>query len=159
MQENSRFFVITGGPGSGKSTLIDALSKHGLRYMPEAGRAIIQDQVAIAGPALPWADRLLFAEMMLGWELRSYREAQGHGGTVFFDRGLPDVIGYLALCGFRSRNTCCGPPRNSGPTGRFSLRRPGPKSSAGTPSGNSPSPKRRRPRRRWSPSIRNRAMS
>lgn len=38
--------------------------------MPEAGRAIIQDQVAIGGAALPWADRLAFSELMLGWELR-----------------------------------------------------------------------------------------
>jgi len=44
-----RRFVITGGPGSGKSTLIDALAGHGIFSMPEAGRSIIQDQVAIGG--------------------------------------------------------------------------------------------------------------
>jgi predicted ATPase len=98
LQENSRFFVITGGPGSGKSTLIGALSNLGFRHMPEAGRAIIQDQVAVAGPAVPWGDRLIFAELMLGWELRSYREALGYSGAVFFDRGIPDVVGYLTLC-------------------------------------------------------------
>ena len=67
--------------------------------MPEAGRAIIQDQMAIGGSALPWADRLAFSELMLGWELRSYREAQAHAGLVVFDRGVPDVIGYLTLSG------------------------------------------------------------
>jgi predicted ATPase len=70
-----RFFVITGGPGSGKSTLIDALAQRGLGAMPEAGRAIIQDQLAIGGEALPWSDRRAFAELMLGWEMRSYRAA------------------------------------------------------------------------------------
>ncbi len=35
-----RLFVVTGGPGSGKSTLIAALAGHGIRSMPEAGRAI-----------------------------------------------------------------------------------------------------------------------
>ncbi len=44
-----RRFVITGGPGSGKTTLIDALAGHGIFSMPEAGRSIIQDQVAIGG--------------------------------------------------------------------------------------------------------------
>jgi len=34
-------FVITGGPGSGKTSLIDALSRRGFPSMPEAGRAII----------------------------------------------------------------------------------------------------------------------
>ena len=67
--------------------------------MPEAGRAIIQDQRAIGGSALPWADRSAFAELMLGWELRSYREAQSYDGRILFDRGIPDIIGYLELSG------------------------------------------------------------
>jgi predicted ATPase len=70
-----RLFVITGGPGSGKSTLIDTLAEHGICTMPEAGRAIIQDQVAIGGEALLWSDRLAFAELMLSWDMRSYRAA------------------------------------------------------------------------------------
>ncbi|MBL6081667.1 AAA family ATPase [Belnapia sp. T18] len=98
MHQHERFFVITGGPGSGKSTLIKALVARGLHGMPEAGRAIIQDQVAIGGSALPWDDRLGFAELMLGWELRSHREARERAGPVFFDRGVPDVVGYLTLC-------------------------------------------------------------
>jgi len=99
-EENGRrFYVITGGPGSGKSTLIDALAARGLRTMPEAGRAIIRDQAAIGGSAGPWADRAAFAELMLGWEMRSYREAGRLEGPVVFDRGVPDVAGYLRLCG------------------------------------------------------------
>jgi len=69
------FHVITGGPGSGKTSLVDALAAEGFRHMPEAGRAIIQDQVDIGGTALPWDDRESFATLMLGWEMRSYREA------------------------------------------------------------------------------------
>ncbi|EHL97353.1 hypothetical protein HMPREF9946_04233 [Acetobacteraceae bacterium AT-5844] len=99
MEDIDRLIVITGGPGSGKSTLVAALAAAGLPHMPEAGRAIIQDQQAIGGTALPWADRAAFAEAMLGWELRSYREARGLTGPVLFDRGVPDVIGYLELCG------------------------------------------------------------
>jgi predicted ATPase len=33
-----RFFVITGGPGAGKSTLIEALARAGFDVVPEAGR-------------------------------------------------------------------------------------------------------------------------
>jgi len=65
--------------------------------MPEAGRAIIQDQAAIGGSALPWIDPGGFADGMLCWELRSYREASAVGGVIFFDRGIPDVAGYLRL--------------------------------------------------------------
>ena len=81
------FYIITGGPGSGKSTLIEALAAEGFHHMPEAGRAIIRDRVAIGGTALPWADRAAFAELMLGWELRSWHEAHDRAGPVIFDRG------------------------------------------------------------------------
>jgi predicted ATPase len=94
-----RLFAITGGPGSGKSTLIDALAGHGIFSMPEAGRSILQDQVAIGGEALPWSDRRAFAELMLSWEIRSYRAALRRSGQVIFDRGVPDVVGYLRLSG------------------------------------------------------------
>ena len=36
---------------------------------------------------------------MFAWEMRSYREAVGAPGPVIFDRGIPDVIGYLRLSG------------------------------------------------------------
>jgi predicted ATPase len=97
--ESERFVVITGGPGSGKSTLIDHLQGMGYACSREAGRGIIQDQMAIGGSALPWSDRALYAELMLCWELRSYRMAAGLAAPVFFDRGLPDIVGYLQLEG------------------------------------------------------------
>lgn len=96
--QGERFFIVTGGPGSGKSSLISEIEKRGYARSIEAGRGIIQDQVAIGGRALPWDDRLLFAELMLSWETRSYHAAELTEGPVFFDRGVPDVIGYLRLC-------------------------------------------------------------
>ncbi|MET2826124.1 AAA family ATPase [Mesorhizobium shangrilense] len=100
MQNDSdRFFVLTGGPGSGKTTLIEALRSAGFATSVEAGRGIIRDQSAIGGPALPWHDRALFAELMLSWELRSYQGSIEQKGAVFFDRGVPDTLGYLRLSG------------------------------------------------------------
>ena len=94
-----RFFVLTGGPGSGKSSVIDALEKAGYSRSLEAGRGIIQDQMAIDGPALPWCDPSLFAELMLSWDMRSHHVAEQSSGPVFFDRGVVDVAGYLRLLG------------------------------------------------------------
>lgn len=94
-----RYHILTGGPGSGKTTLLDALRAAGFACSVEAGRGIIQDQVAIDGPGLPWRDPAAFAELMLTWEMRSHHLAQQETGHVFFDRGVPDIIGYLQLTG------------------------------------------------------------
>lgn len=96
---SERFILVTGGPGAGKRTLLSALAADGLPVMPEAGRAIIRDQEAIGGTALPWADRAAFAELMLTWEIRSHHAAGALAAPVLFDRGVPDVIGCLRLCG------------------------------------------------------------
>lgn len=93
----NNLYIISGGPGSGKSTLLKALAQHGFPCMPEAGRAIIQHQLSIGGTALPWADRSLFAELMLSWDIRSYYDALELNKPVLFDRGIPDVMGYLRL--------------------------------------------------------------
>ncbi|EKT56207.1 AAA family ATPase [Providencia sneebia] len=98
MINSTKNIVITGGPGSGKSTLINILSSKGYMCFPEAGRAIIQDQVLIDGNALPWVDRKAFAELMLCWDMRSWNIAGDLGGIHFFDRGIPDIVGYLNLC-------------------------------------------------------------
>ncbi len=100
MNSNSnRFFVITGGPGAGKTSLLQELTERGLSCAPEAGRGVIQDQMRINGRALPWSDPLLFAELMLSWDMRSYGAADATTGPVIFDRGIPDILGYLRLVG------------------------------------------------------------
>lgn len=95
----SNFHIVTGGPGSGKSTLIDALERKGFARSIEAGRGIIRDQAAVNGAALPWRDSAAFAELMLCWEMRSHHIARAHDGPVIFDRGVPDIVGYLRLTG------------------------------------------------------------
>lgn len=99
MKDHERFYVLTGGPGSGKTAVIEALHQAGYTRTVEAGRGIIQDQVAIGGRALPWQDPALFSELMLSWEMRSYRLAEQSNGLVFFDRGVADVVGYLRVMG------------------------------------------------------------
>ncbi|TQS71581.1 AAA family ATPase [Rhodobacteraceae bacterium] len=96
---SDHFFVVTGGPGAGKTSLITELARRGFHTIPESGRAIIHEEVARGGDALPWADRMAYAERMLERDLSAYSTAQTVSGSVIFDRGIPDIVGYLTLCG------------------------------------------------------------
>ncbi|MRG56910.1 AAA family ATPase [Phyllobacterium sp. SYP-B3895] len=95
----NNFIILTGGPGSGKTSLIAALDRHGYATSTEAGRAIIRHHQIVDGPAVPWKDPAIFAELMLSWEMRSYDSAADSADLVFFDRGVPDIVGYLKLNG------------------------------------------------------------
>jgi predicted ATPase len=95
-----RFTIITGGLGAGKTTLIDELRRRGFAGTQEAGRAIIQHQTLIGGRATHTADAALFAELLLSWEMRSYRIAEDGGAdAVFFDRGIPELPWYMRMIG------------------------------------------------------------
>jgi predicted ATPase len=92
--------VISGGPGAGKSTLLEHLHQHhGLNVVEEGGRAIIREQLARGGNALPWANRAAFCQAMFEHALTTRQQALDAGGLWLLDRGLPDVLGYARLCG------------------------------------------------------------
>jgi len=91
--------IVTGGPGSGKTSLIEALALTGLATEPEAGRAVIRRQQAVDGQGLPWRDRALFAELMLDRDIEAHARGAATDDLVIHDRGVPDTIGYLTLCG------------------------------------------------------------
>jgi predicted ATPase len=93
------FIIITGGPGAGKTTLLAELARRGFATSGESGRAILQLQQMIDGPAQHTRDAALYAELMLSWDMRAYEAARMHSGPVFFDRGIPDLLGYHAMMG------------------------------------------------------------
>lgn len=97
MTAHHRLHVVTGGPGSGKTTLIDALAAVGVATSAEVGRAVIREQVEAGGDALPWADRMAFADAMIARELTARDAALALGVPVVLDRGAPDVAGFLRL--------------------------------------------------------------
>ncbi len=88
--------VITGGPGSGKTTVIDELHRRGYAVMPEVSREIIREAKAQGIDQLFLEDPLLFSEKLIEGRVRQFHEAAETGEpVVFFDRGIPDVPAYL----------------------------------------------------------------
>lgn len=92
-------FILTGGPGAGKTSVIEALAARGYETVGEVGRQIIREQVRIGGDAHHTGDQVKFRDLMLSRSLLTYDAATKLEGPVFFDRGLPDLVGYGSLIG------------------------------------------------------------
>ena len=93
--------VIAGGPGSGKSTLLHALAASGEICYEESSRVVIREQLARAGRLVPWGDLPAFAQECSERMRAQLTDSERHG-RCFFDRGLPDLIGYLSHGGHRA---------------------------------------------------------
>lgn len=85
--------VITGGPATGKTTLINALHDKGYAIIPEAARIVINQQLKLKSEALPWRDVSAFSKLVLKTQVNDYYEAGAD--IVFLDRGIPDVMAYM----------------------------------------------------------------
>ena len=92
--------VITGGPGTGKSTVIDELQKMEFTCMPEISRTIIKEAKESGIDQLFLTDPLLFSQLLLEGRIGQFDEAKlQRSPTVFFDRGIPDIHGYMDYLG------------------------------------------------------------
>ncbi|MEJ0063371.1 MAG: AAA family ATPase [Alphaproteobacteria bacterium] len=96
-----KLIVLSGCSGGGKSTLLDELGKNGHTVMPEAGREIVKEQLAIKGGIMPWQSPQAFCELIIARSVEKFHqaaEAPGQDGLVFFDRSFLDgVAGYQSL--------------------------------------------------------------
>lgn len=89
--------VLTGGPGSGKTTVINQLHTQGYATLPEVGRSVIQTQCQLKGSALPWQDKTAFRDLMLQAEIKNYESSVNKTPPLFCDRGVIDTYGYSLL--------------------------------------------------------------
>lgn len=95
----TRRSIITGGPGSGKSTLIEALEQRGHRCYAEVSRELIRREARLPNGVMPWNDLEAFARLAFAEMLRQHDHAAEAGERCFFDRALPDIFGYLRQSG------------------------------------------------------------
>ncbi|MDN3548219.1 AAA family ATPase [Mucilaginibacter aquaedulcis] len=91
-------FIITGGPGSGKTKLLEALKSLNYNCSEEASRQLIVQEVKLRSNCLPWIDLSCFADKVLDKMVSSYR-ATVKSELTFYDRGIPDIIAYLKVAG------------------------------------------------------------
>lgn len=96
---NNNFYIITGGPGVGKTTVIDELQHVGFLTIREEARRIIKEQLSVGGDGVPWKDKALYARLMLDASATTFEEIINTecSEPVFFDRGLLDVVCYMDM--------------------------------------------------------------
>jgi predicted ATPase len=95
------FYVITGGPGSGKTTVLAELARRGHLCIPEDARAVIQEQIVSGGNAVPWLEASRFADLLMERSIAIYRAqaAKNLQLPVYFDRGVGDAFTCADLVG------------------------------------------------------------
>jgi len=88
--------VITGGPGTGKTMVINELINRNYKCMLEISRQVTLDAREKGIAQLFLTEPLLFSQMLLEGRIKQYIEAgKLDNKIVFFDRGIPDVHSYL----------------------------------------------------------------
>jgi predicted ATPase len=96
-------YVITGGPGSGKTNVLETLKSMGYSCSDEISRSLIMDEVEKKTDCLPWINLSCFADKVLE-EMISAHKATPANQLTFYDRGIPDIIAYLKVAGFPVAN-------------------------------------------------------
>ena len=88
--------VITGGPGTGKTTVINELIKQGYHCIEEISRQVT---LKAREEGIEWLflkDPLLFSKLLLEGREKQFKEStEIDSDLIFFDRGIPDVHAYL----------------------------------------------------------------
>lgn len=97
---NSTKVVITGGPGTGKTSIINHLKTTGFICYDEISRQVTLQARKDGIEQLFLTDPLLFSQKLLdGRKQQFLNAAQSSENIVFLDRGLPDVLAYLDYIG------------------------------------------------------------
>lgn len=88
--------VITGAPGTGKSTVIVNLESLGYICMHEISREVTLEARKLGTEQLFLTEPLLFSDKLLEGRIKQFQHAgKNNEKLIFFDRGIPDVQSYL----------------------------------------------------------------
>lgn len=96
LQKKQQKIVLIGGPGTGKTTVLNTLKEKGFFCFDEISRAVTLKAQEQGIDQLFLKQPLLFSEMLLKGREEQFLEANKiEKDIIFFDRGIPDVYAYL----------------------------------------------------------------
>ncbi|MCK0159370.1 AAA family ATPase [Allomuricauda sp. F6463D] len=99
--------VITGAPGTGKTSIVNGLERKGfhcfheiIREMTSEAKQVGQSEEYISNPLVFVDDAMQFNKDLLEGRTSHYRESLNLDTPIcFFDRGIPDVLAYMDFFG------------------------------------------------------------
>ena len=97
----TNWYVITGGPSSGKTTTVSLLKERGYKTTIEHARHYIDTQL-VTGKTVEEirSNQIAFQQGVLEMQIAQERELSPTD-TVFLDRALPDALAYYRFLGLR----------------------------------------------------------
>ena len=84
----TNFHIITGGPGAGKTSLLEALVSRGYDCIPETARQIIKDRLSKG--LSPRPDAKTFAHEIFNKDWTNFISNSDVSSLLFFDRSFID---------------------------------------------------------------------
>lgn len=97
---NKQIILLIGGPGTGKTTIINHLITKGYCCYPEISREVTLEAQKNGTEQLFISNPLLFSELLLKKRIKQYKNALNEPHEfVFIDRGIPDVLAYMNFIG------------------------------------------------------------
>jgi len=97
---SNRKFIFSGGPGAGKTTVLDELRRRGYHCVAETARAVIRARRLAGLPPRPAP--AAFAQQILQADITHYRQAPAHQPSLF-DRSIVDALFMLQQCNAMNR--------------------------------------------------------
>ncbi len=97
--------VITGGPSTGKTSIINNLEEQGYFCFPEFIRSITKEAKQnddsiemVSNPIVSVSDPYNFNIQLLNGRIDQYKSTLADNlDIVFYDRGIPDVLAYMVF--------------------------------------------------------------
>ncbi len=97
---DKKIILLIGGPGSGKTSIINELTKKGYICYPETSRQVTLEAKKTGIDQLFLKEPLLFSELLLKGRIDQFNYALSENtDVVFIDRGIPDVLAYMHYIG------------------------------------------------------------
>ncbi|MBI4026213.1 MAG: AAA family ATPase [Verrucomicrobia bacterium] len=87
--------VVTGGPGSGKTAVLEELQRRGFTIVPEAALHLIETEEKAGGNILPWTCLQTFNERLIALQIQWEQAIPKDCPLALLDRSLIDPIAYL----------------------------------------------------------------